>query len=61
MAIFQWASMGGYAAFIWPAYAATFLILAFVLGLSWRSVRRLESQMKQAQQLRAARRPARAA
>ena len=61
MAIFQWASMGGYAAFIWPAYAGTFLILALVLVLSWRSVRRLETQTKQAQDLRAARRTQRAA
>ena len=34
--ISQWISMGGYAAFVWPAYAVAVVVL---LGLSWHSWR----------------------
>jgi heme exporter protein D len=35
-------AMGGYAAFVWPAYAASFLAL-FALALwSWREMKRSE-------------------
>jgi heme exporter protein D len=32
----QWSSMGGYAAFVWPAYAVAAVVLG---GLSWHSWR----------------------
>ena len=32
----QWSSMGGYAAFVWPAYAVAGAVLG---GLSWHSWR----------------------
>jgi heme exporter protein D len=35
-AILQWIDMGGYAAFVWPAYAVA---LAALGGLAWRSWR----------------------
>ncbi len=33
-------SMGGYAGFIWPAYAVAFLVLG---AMAWRSLRRLRA------------------
>jgi heme exporter protein D len=38
--------MGGYAAYVWPAYAITFIVL---LGLGWtayRAVKRQESALE---------------
>lgn len=32
--------MGGYAAFIWPAYGAAFAVLGGLAHWSWRSYRR---------------------
>ena len=32
----RWAAMGGYAAFVWPAYAVAAIVLG---GLSWHSWR----------------------
>jgi heme exporter protein D len=31
----QWAAMGGYAAFIWPAYAVAAAILGGIAAQSW--------------------------
>ncbi|HKS89524.1 MAG TPA: heme exporter protein CcmD [Stellaceae bacterium] len=36
-ALTQWLAMGGYAAFVWPAYAVAAVVLG---GLSWQSWRR---------------------
>jgi heme exporter protein D len=44
-------AMGGYAAFVWPAYAASFAVLLMAIAVSLRaharardSVRRLEAE-----------------
>jgi heme exporter protein D len=47
---FLW--MGGYAGFIWPAYAIAFVVLG---GMAWRSLRRLraaESELERIEQKR---------
>jgi heme exporter protein D len=31
----QWAAMGGYAAFVWPAYGVAVMILGGVAAQSW--------------------------
>jgi heme exporter protein D len=31
----HWAAMGGYAAFVWPAYAVALLVLGGIAALSW--------------------------
>lgn len=46
-------AMGGYSAFIWPAYGAAAILLAGVLILSWRSMRQREALLES---LRAGRR-----
>ena len=38
--------MGGYGAFIWPAYGAAAILLAGVLILSWRGMRQREALME---------------
>lgn len=50
-----WA-MGGYAAFVWPAYAVTLLALAGVLLSAWRALRTAERELAAAEGLRAPRR-----
>jgi heme exporter protein D len=35
-------AMGGYGAFIWPAYGAAAILMAGILIMSWRSMRRRE-------------------
>lgn len=32
----EWFSMGGYAAFVWPAWGATALVLGTLIVWSWR-------------------------
>jgi heme exporter protein CcmD len=34
-----WAAMGGYAVFVWPAYAVAFVILGGIAVQSWRRYR----------------------
>jgi heme exporter protein D len=34
--------MGGYAAYVWPAYAVSILALAAIAVLSWRDMKRAE-------------------
>jgi heme exporter protein D len=53
-------AMGGYAAFIWPAYGATAAILIGLLVASWRGLRARETELKLAESAHAAR-PRRAA
>ena len=48
--------MGGYAAYVWPAYGLTLTVLAAVLVASVRAARRRESELAAAQSLRPARR-----
>jgi len=35
--------MGGYGAFIWPAYGAAAVLMVGLLALSWRSMRQREA------------------
>jgi heme exporter protein D len=35
----QWAAMGGYAAFVWPAYGVATVILGGISAQSWRRYR----------------------
>jgi heme exporter protein D len=46
-------AMGGYGAFIWPAYGTAAILMAGVLILSWNSMRQREALVKS---LRAGRR-----
>mgnify|MGYP000889338985 CR=1 FL=1 len=34
--------MGGYAAYVWPAYGASFIAIAVLCVISWRWMRRVE-------------------
>jgi heme exporter protein D len=34
--------MGGYAAFVWPAYAISLIALATLVVISWRAMKRAE-------------------
>ncbi len=36
----HWFAMGGYAAYVWPAYGVAFLVLGGLAVLSWREYRR---------------------
>lgn len=38
-------AMGGYAAFVWPAYALTAAILVAIAAGSWRELRALEREL----------------
>lgn len=38
--------MGGYGAFIWPAYGAAAILMVGVLILSWKSMRQREALVK---------------
>ena len=35
----NWAAMGGYAAFVWPAYAVAVVVLGGIAAQSWRCYR----------------------
>ena len=37
--IARWAAMGGYAAFVWPAYAVALAVLGGIAVQSWRRYR----------------------
>ena len=47
--ISEYFAMGGYAAFVWPAYAITAAILAIVFTTSLRSLRRTEAELARLQ------------
>ena len=38
-ALAKWAAMGGYAAFVWPAYALTAIVLGGFCLYAWRRYR----------------------
>jgi len=44
-AIERFLAMGGYAAFVWPAFAVTAAVLACLLVLSLRTLRRREAAL----------------
>ncbi len=39
-------TMGGYAAFVWPAYAVAALVLLALLAASWKGLRDAEATLK---------------
>ena len=39
--------MGGYAAYVWPAYIVTFVILIGMVVLTWRSYRKTQDLLSQ--------------
>ncbi|MBL8833653.1 MAG: heme exporter protein CcmD [Rhodospirillales bacterium] len=41
----EFLAMGGYAAFVWPAYALTAATLAAIAFASWRELRALEREL----------------
>jgi heme exporter protein D len=45
-AITEFLAMGGYAPFVWPSYILAAVILAALLGLSLRDLRRNENTLK---------------
>jgi heme exporter protein D len=53
-------AMGGYAAFVWPAYGVTLVILAGLLVASWRGLRAREAELQLAESAAAEQRPRRA-
>jgi len=40
-----WTDMGGYGAFVWPAYGVTVLALAVAVALKLRSYRRAKDRL----------------
>jgi len=44
-AITTFLAMGGYAAFVWPAFGITAAVLAVLFVASWRSVRAREAEL----------------
>jgi heme exporter protein D len=44
-----WLAMGGYAAFVWPAYAAAATVLGGLAWQSWRGHRRSEAALSRLQ------------
>jgi heme exporter protein D len=49
----EYLAMGGYGAFIWPAYGVAAILMVGVLILSWKSMRQREALVEE---LRAGRR-----
>ncbi len=43
--------MGGYAAYVWPAYGFAALVLILLLVQSWRSARRRAAELEQLRRL----------
>lgn len=44
--------MGGYAGFVWPAYAVAAAVMVGLLVASWRAMRTCEKQLKVLQESR---------
>jgi heme exporter protein D len=44
-------AMGGYAAYVWPAYGFAALVLIALLVQSWRSARRRDAELEQVRRL----------
>jgi len=43
--------MGGYAAYVWPAFGFALVVLLGLLGHSWRAARRREQELAQLREL----------
>ncbi|MBI1366409.1 MAG: heme exporter protein CcmD [Alphaproteobacteria bacterium] len=48
----QFFNMGGYAAFVWPAYGLSAIALAGLAAFIWRRGRRLRQRLRQLDQVR---------
>lgn len=57
----EFLAMGGYAAYVWPAYAVAALILIGLLAVTWTGLRNAETTLKALESARPARRRARKA
>lgn len=44
-------TMGGYAAYVWPAYGFTLLAMVALVVQSWRSARRRDAELEQLRRL----------
>jgi heme exporter protein D len=49
-AVQHWAEMGGYAAFVWPAYGVALVVLG---GIAWQSWRRYRISVRELDRLQA--------
>lgn len=49
-------AMGGYAAFVWPAFITTFAVVIGLAVASWRSLKRAEARLTLLEQARPPRR-----
>ena len=52
-------NMGGYAAFVWPSYAVTALVMVILLVTSLNRLRRLQQRLRDVEQTGRSRRTAR--
>jgi heme exporter protein D len=50
-------AMGGYAAFVWPAYGLSVLVMAALLLSSWRGLKQRERELARLQLARPGRQP----
>jgi heme exporter protein D len=46
----SWLAMGGYAGFVWPAYAVAATVLGGLAAWSWRRYRRSDAALGRLQQ-----------
>lgn len=42
----QFFAMGGYAAFVWPSFIITALVLIVMAFISWRAMKKNEAELK---------------
>lgn len=54
--LYEFMDMGGYGAFIWPAYTISAAVLILLVVFSLRRLRQIESDLKPLEQSRKARR-----
>ena len=52
-------AMGGYAAYVWPAWSLTALVMLGLLVATWRSNKARDAELKALQELQPSRRQAR--
>jgi heme exporter protein D len=53
-------AMGGYAAYVWPAYGFAAVVLIALLVQSWRSARRRDAELERVRRLARPARPSQA-
>lgn len=58
MDLSRYFDMGGYAAYIWPAYLLTVVVMVGLLLVSWRGVKSRESELAALQRFNPRRRAA---